>query len=167
MSHRSRRCPHLEQSRSGSNEYQNRVVCLQCRKVLFVHYFRECDESLIQLADHQGRPLSGQALSRNARSVRRETPPPSQQASPEPSESTVTGTSTVTVEVPVTKMIRVPAEIRVVREEVPVEVPVIKTEEKVVEVPVEKHVEVPKIITRVVRVPQVLEIPATRQPPSP
>ena len=143
MSHRSRRCPHLEQSRIGSNDSQNRVVCLRCHNVLFEHYFRECDETLIQLADRSGRPLSGQALARNARSTRQETPPPHQQASPEPMERIV--------EVPVTKVVRVPAEIRVVREETPVEVPVIQTLEKVVEVPVEKYVEVPKIVTKVVR----------------
>ena len=51
------------------------------------------------------------------------------------------------MEAPGTKVVRVPAEIRVVEKEVPV----IQT------------VEVPKTVTRVVRVPQVVEVPIVRE----
>ena len=121
--------------------------CLQCGNVLFQHYFRECDESLIQLADQDGQPLTGQELVQSASSR--------QQAV---HHRALSPTDRV-VEVPITKVVRVPAEIRVVEKDVPV----IQTVEQIVEKTVEVPVEVPEIMTRVIKVPQVVEVPIVRE----
>lgn len=56
------RCEHYYQNRNGSNHLQNRVTCVQCGKLLFLHYFRECDESLVRFADMRGTPMTVQDL---------------------------------------------------------------------------------------------------------
>jgi hypothetical protein len=53
-------CKRLRQSREGNNQYQKRVSCRGCGKVLFVHYFRECDDQQVILADREGKRLTGQ-----------------------------------------------------------------------------------------------------------
>ena len=132
MSSRQRRCTHQRQSRQGSNQSQNRVVCLQCGKVLFLHVFKECDESLIQLADQNGDPLTGQELVQQQQ----------QQQQPPPTERVVE----------VTKVVRVPAEIRIQTRVI--QVP------QVVEVPVVREVITPAAE------PQPVAPSASAQPPA-
>ena len=148
MINQPRPCLDHYQSRQGSNQYLNRVVWLQCRKVLFQHYFRECDESLIHLADRTGRPLTGQAFAEMANQAPVDEVPAAQ----EHVETVVE----VPVEVPVTRVVRQPAQVRVV--EKTVEVPVIQT--------VEKTVEVPAVVFprhKVLKVPQVVQGPVVRE----
>jgi hypothetical protein len=71
---RRNRCEHYYQNRIGSNQHQNRVTCVQCGKVLFLHYFRECDESLVRFADTRGTPMTVQDLVHQQ--FRRSTPNP-------------------------------------------------------------------------------------------
>ena len=56
------RCDHYYQNRHGSNQLQNRVTCVQCSELLFLHCFRECDGSLVRFADMRRTPTTVQDL---------------------------------------------------------------------------------------------------------
>ena len=144
----SSRCGHQRQGRDGSNNYVNRVVCRDCGKLLFIHLYRDCDESLVVLADKDGKRLTGNAFMERAQTT---------------TSSSISAPPMVTIrEVPVPQVVWIPAEPKY--PEKIVEVPVFTTVERIVEVPTvtewikieyidrEKLVEVPRIIMKVKRI---------------
>ena len=155
------RCSHTRQTRSGSNTYQNMVQCVQCRKVLFKHFWAECDESLVRLCDREGNPLCGRDLDQSSNAVERHT-----------IEHTVEVQVPVTTEVPVVvprvieKIVEVPVTVEKLIEvptvkEITVEVPKLieQVVEKVVETPVIKEVQIPQVTHVPVTVEKVVEVP--------
>jgi len=178
MSRSQRHCPHERQTRSGTNQVQNQVRCLTCGKVLFQHYFRECDENLVRLCDPEGNLLCGRDLgdhTSTAHTIERriiekivEVPVPQEIEKivevPVPQvvyvEKIVEVPVEKVIEVPVPQLVRIPTEIRY--QEKVVEIPV----EKIIKVPVEKLVEVPKVEykDRFVEVPVIVEVPVHTEP---
>ena len=161
-----RRCAHpwQRQSRQGSNHWQNRVICLQCGKLLFIHWFRDCSESLIRLADTNGVEMTGAELNQRQQ-VRRNAPPPPPSPAPHsygnhtPPEDVPMEPEMEPIYIPIEKVVERIVQVPVVTEvekivEVPIQIPV----ERIVEV--ERIVHVDREITVEVPVPQVVRIPA-------
>ena len=55
------KCSHEQQTRSGSNQFQDRISCVQCRKLLYLHYFHETSIELLR-ETHLPSVMSGAAL---------------------------------------------------------------------------------------------------------
>ena len=43
-----RRCKHLQPDITGSGTTQSRITCRLCQKLLYVHYFHETSEELLE-----------------------------------------------------------------------------------------------------------------------
>jgi len=149
----SNRCGHLRQGRDGSNNYVNRVVCRDCGKLLFCHFYRDCNESLVVLMNKDGDRLTGEQF-KFQQTTTSSTAESSRSAA---SASAAVRTVERLIEVPVyrEKVIEVPMVVEKLIEketiiEKFVEVPVIQTvEKKIYEyVDREKLVEVPRVIFR-------------------
>ena len=57
MAHRLRppsRCAHTVHDTNGSNQFQERVTCANCGKVLFLHFYRELDAQDVTLRNRHG-----------------------------------------------------------------------------------------------------------------